>query len=171
MYLAFMKQNNIYIVMGVSGSGKTTIAKQLATQLHYTYIEADDFHSEANKQKMAKGIPLTDADRMPWLQSLHSEMLHLLAQNKPLVLACSALKSAYRDILTHTIEDEVQFIYLKASFDTLYTRMQHRENHFMPAALLQSQFDTLEEPQKAIEVSVAGTVAETMQQLQKVLVF
>lgn len=143
--------------MGVSGSGKTTIAKKLSDQLNIPYIEADDYHSENNKDKMKQGIPLNDTDRLPWLKKLHEVAVNHIKKDNSIVMACSALTKHYRDILTSEIKAEVVFVYLKGSYDLFLSRMQHRKDHFMPASLLKSQFDTLEEPQDALIVAADDT--------------
>ena len=130
--------------MGVTATGKSEVGTRLASRLGMDYIEGDAFHPEANIAKMSAGEPLTDDDRRPWLETL----ARMLAENRDAgvatVLGCSALRRSYRDILRGpTSTDEVEFIHLTASFDVLRHRMEHRE-HFMPASLLQSQFDTLE---------------------------
>jgi gluconokinase len=132
------------VVMGVTATGKSEVGTRLAARLDMAYIEGDAFHPEANIAKMSAGEPLTDDDRRPWLETL----ARMLAENRDTgvatVLGCSALRRSYRDILRGpTSADEVGFIHLTASFDVLRHRMEHRE-HFMPASLLQSQFDTLE---------------------------
>lgn len=148
--------------MGVSASGKTTIAKMLAAELKIDYVEADDFHSQENKEKMKNGIPLTDEDRTPWLLALHKEALTYVTENKSMVMACSALKEKYRELLSSGIGKNVRIIYLKGSYDMLYRRIKNRRYHYMPAELLKSQFDTLEEPQNAITVDASGTPEETL---------
>lgn len=133
--------------MGVSGSGKTTIGQALAERLAWDFADADDFHSPANVQRMARGEALTDADRAPWLQQLRRLIDVHLAEARPLVLTCSALKQRYR-VTLGCARDELQLIYLHGTFDQLYARMQHRSAHFMPPSQLRNQLDTLEEPSK-----------------------
>ncbi|SFU74931.1 6-phosphogluconate dehydrogenase/gluconokinase [Pustulibacterium marinum] len=159
----------IYIVMGVSASGKTTIAKKLSEQLKIKYIEADDYHSDANKEKMSNGIPLNDEDRLPWLEALHQVALEHIQDKTSAVMTCSALKEKYRKILTESIEENVQFIFLKGSYELIYDRIAYRKNHFMVASLLKSQFDTLEEPNNAIVVDVSGSIEENMNELMQQL--
>lgn len=144
----------LFLVMGVSGCGKTTIAKQLCETLQLPFIEADDFHPEANISKMKNGHPLNDDDREPWLKNLALE----LQKNEKTggVLACSALKRKYRDTLTSLISKPLYIIYLKGSFDLIKTRMEERAGHFMPSKLLQSQFDTLEEPKDAWKIDITN---------------
>lgn len=128
------------VVMGVSGSGKTTIAELLSERLGWPIAEADDFHSPANKAKMAAGVPLTDEDRGPWLASLRD---WITAQRRDVLLTCSALKRTYRDVLREA-EAEVLFLHLDGSPEQLRSRMEARREHFMPPALLDSQLATLE---------------------------
>lgn len=135
----------IAIVMGVSGSGKTTIAAGLARQEGWILLEGDSFHPPANIAKMKAGTPLTDADRWPWLRAIAAREDELLAAGQSAVVACSALKRAYRDILTRGRPDTV-LVYLRGSKALIADRMRARKDHFMPPALLDSQFATLEEP-------------------------
>jgi gluconokinase len=143
-----------FIVMGVSGCGKSTIASQLAGSIGAEFLDADDFHPAANIQKMAAGIPLTDEDRWPWLESLNHTLRERDDEGRPVVLACSALRQAYREVLSRSFE-RVVFIYLAGSKDEIQSRLESRSGHFMPAKLLDSQFAMLEEPADAIRVSIA----------------
>ena len=136
---------SVIVVMGVSGSGKTTIAALLAGLLHWPLADADSFHPAANVQKMRSGIPLTDDDRWPWLHAIAAWIDGQRATGRHGVVACSALKRSYRDILIDGRQD-VPLVYLKGEMDLIAHRMASRHEHFMPVALLQSQFDTLEEP-------------------------
>ena len=139
------------VVMGVSGTGKSTIGAALADALGIPFVEGDDLHPEANVTKMAAGIPLTDADRAPWLDRIAAEV------GSPVVVACSALKRAYRDRLREAAPD-LALVYLHGAAELLAARVEGREGHFMPTALLQSQLGTLEEPapaEDAIPVDVA----------------
>jgi len=133
--------------MGVSGCGKTTIAQQLCKTLNLPYIEADDFHPEANISKMKNGEPLNDDDREPWLENLAAELKK--NETNGCVLACSALKEKYRTTLNSLISKPLQIIHLEGTFDLIKNRMEKRAGHFMPSKLLQSQFDTLEKPENA----------------------
>jgi gluconokinase len=133
------------IIFGVSGAGKTTVGKLLARQLGWQFLEADDFHPAANIEKMRSGRPLTDEDRWPWLDCLREQIKRLLATGENAVLACSALKRAYRDRLR--VSDEVKFVFLRGDYALVEKQLHSRRGHFMNAALLQSQFDDLEEPQ------------------------
>ncbi|RDD46369.1 putative gluconokinase [Trichoplax sp. H2] len=133
--------------MGVSGCGKTTIGKALAKKIGCLFADGDDFHPPANVNKMKSGIPLTDQDRTPWLQTLNRLIQEWSQQQLSAVLACSALKKSYRMILLGNIGcGKIRVIYLKGSFQLIKDRMVQRKDHFMPIALLQSQFDTLQEP-------------------------
>lgn len=152
---------SIIVVMGVSGSGKTTIGIRLAQRLGWDYIESDDYHSEQDVQKMSNGIPLTDEDRQPWLDKLHQVLTEFFEKNQPVVMACSALKERYRQQLIEGIKDASVFIYLKGDFDLIWIRMKGRR-HFMKAELLQSQFDALEEPPDAITVNMNKPIEEIM---------
>ncbi|WP_341528707.1 gluconokinase [Nostoc sp. UHCC 0302] len=144
----------VILLMGVSGSGKTTIGLLLADSLNWEFKDADAFHSPANIEKMQRGIPLSDADRMPWLQDLQRAIAQWLHDNKNVVLACSALKASYRQFLVLDSE-RIKIVYLKGSFEVIQKRLQERHNHFMTEKLLNSQFDTLEEPSDAIPVDVS----------------
>lgn len=142
----------IYIVMGVSSSGKSLIGSKLAERLDLAFFDADEFHPPENVQKMESGKPLNDEDRLPWLQKLRRNMLQW-EQTGGAVLACSALKKAYRDILSPP-EVPVRFIYLEGSKTLIAERMKNRDDHFMPESLLDSQFEALEEPLNAITVDI-----------------
>jgi gluconokinase len=157
----------IILVMGIAGSGKSTVAGALAAALDFELIEGDDFHPVENVQKMAQSIPLTDADRGPWLAALRRAMDAVRARGGSAVVACSALKRAYRDLL---LEGGVRLVYLKVSAPVAQARLAARAGHFFSPALLQSQLDTLEEPEGALTVdadhdlgSVVGTALERLQ--------
>jgi len=135
----------LVIVMGVSGSGKSYLAERLAQATGWPFAEGDDYHSEANKAKMAARIPLTDADRAPWLAALHARLLTWHQQHQPGILTCSALRTAYRETLAAGIP-ELRFVWLDPSRAILEERVAHRPGHYMPAALLDSQLATLEPP-------------------------
>lgn len=154
----------ILIVMGVSGSGKTTVGRQLAARLGYGFSDADDFHSAANKAKMVAGIPLSDADREPWLQAMSVAIEEWQRTSPGQVLACSALKDRYRQILGDFDSDR-KFIYLKGSFELMLERLRHRTGHFFNPALLQSQFEALEEPRDAFVVDAARPVAAQVEEI------
>ncbi|MFZ5736269.1 MAG: gluconokinase [Pseudomonadota bacterium] len=133
------------IVMGVSGSGKSTVGKALAERLDWPYEDADAYHPEANVAKMSAGQPLTDDDRWPWLQAIAAEIDRVIAGGGSIVFGCSALKRAYRDVLVHGRSD-VRIVFLDGSRELIAARMASRKNHFMPAGLLDSQFATLQRP-------------------------
>jgi gluconokinase len=135
----------IVIIFGVSGAGKTTVGKLLAHELGWRFIEADDFHSAANIEKMRSGHALTDEDRWPWLNRLREQIKRLLAAGENAVLACSALKGAYRDRLR--VNDDVRFVFLRGEYALVEKQLRSRRRHFMNPDLLQSQFDDLEEPE------------------------
>ncbi|MFM0202406.1 gluconokinase [Paraburkholderia fungorum] len=147
----------ILIAMGVSGAGKTRIGEMLAERLHCAFTDGDAFHSAANKEKMHKGIPLTDEDRWPWLQTIRAAIEEKQKAAEEAVFTCSSLKRSYRDVLRGGNGDkDVCFVYLKGSFEVLRERLTTRTGHFFDPSLLQSQLDTLEEPgsDEAITVSI-----------------
>ena len=135
----------IAIIFGVSGAGKTTIGKLLAEELRWRFLEADDFHPRANVEKMRSGRPLTDEDRWPWLERLRGRITSCLAEKKNAVLACSALKRAYRDRLRAS--DELKLVFLRGNYALIEKQFRQRRGHFMNPALLKSQFADLEEPE------------------------
>jgi carbohydrate kinase (thermoresistant glucokinase family) len=142
----------IIILMGVLGSGKTTIGRKLAGALGCPFYDADDFHPQANREKMGLGVPLTDEDRKPWLEILADEMKKWTVETSWTVLACSALKQKYRDILS--LAGAVQWVYLKGDLETVQERVGKRLDHFAKTNLLESQFGILEEPADAILVDI-----------------
>jgi gluconokinase len=135
----------VIILMGVSGSGKTTVGTRLADALGWTFADGDDFHPEANVDKMSRGEPLTDADRRPWLRAIRDFIAERLAAGEPAVVACSALKESYRTVLLDG-NDGAHLVYLRGSYDLIRRRMAGRSDHFFDAELLDSQFEALEEP-------------------------
>ena len=146
----------ILIVMGVSGAGKTRIGELLAVRLGCSFVDGDVFHSAANKEKMAQGIPLTDDDRWPWLAAIRAAIEAKVRAGESLVVGCSSLKRAYRDVLRGGAQGDgpVRFVYLKGSFEVLSERLATRGRHFFNASLLQSQLDTLEEPDEDEAITV-----------------
>jgi gluconokinase len=148
------------VVMGVSGSGKSTIGEKLAERLSWTYEDGDKFHPASNVAKMSAGHPLTDEDRWPWLQAIADEIDRVCKAGQHAVIACSALKRAYRDILVHGRED-VRIVYLKGTQELIANRLAQRKGHFMPPGLLASQFKTLEPPgtnENPVTVSIDASV-------------
>jgi len=158
----------IVVVMGVSGSGKTAIGQPLAEQLGWEFLDGDDFHPPENVAKMSAGTPLTDADRGPWLDRLNKELREREERGKSAVLACSALKQAYRDRLARGLADW-RLVFLHGSFDLLQRRIKERKHRYMPASLLQSQFATLEPPARAISVDVAQPLEQSVEQIRAAL--
>jgi gluconokinase len=156
----------ILILMGVSGVGKTTIGVLLAARIQWKFEDADDYHSEDNRRKMAAGIPLTDADRRPWLASLHRRMLEYRQKDENAIFACSALKQEYREILTAGFAgSEMRFVYLHAPAALLKERIEARHHVFMNPELLESQLATLEIPADAWSTSVAGTPEDAVNEI------
>ena len=152
--------------MGVTGTGKTTIAHGLVDRTGWEFAEGDNYHSEANIAKMKAGVPLTDRDREPWLEALHGVLAGWVQAGKNGVMTCSALKESYRKTLTEGLPDgAVRFVLLEAPKQVLVDRLEHRTGHFMNPALLDSQLATLELPENALDVSVVGTPAQSVDQI------
>ena len=157
----------IVIIFGVSGVGKTTIGKLLARELGWRFIEADGFHPAANIGKMRNGHPLTDEDRWPWLEELRQQIERSLSARKNAVLACSALKRAYRDHLR--VSETVKFVFLRGDYALVEKQLHSRHGHFMDANLLQSQFDDLEEPQpdeNVLTIELGRTPKEIVESIE-----
>ncbi len=156
----------IVIIMGVSGSGKTTVGKRLAEALDWQFIDADDLHSRENVEKMGRGIPLEECDRHPWLMAMRQQISAWLQQDKNVVLACSALKQSYREILDCSLEP-IKLVYLKGSQAMIEERMQSRSEHFMPLDLLNSQFEALEEPtpEEAIHLDISLPISDILERI------
>ena len=145
--------------MGVSGSGKTTIGQGVAEALDWGFSDADDFHSPANVRKMKSGMPLTDEDREPWLRDLRAAIERWKRREPGHVLACSALKGSYREILRQN-DPDVKFVYLRGAFDLIARRLKGRKGHFFDPALLRSQFDALESPKDALVFDISNKPEE-----------
>lgn len=158
----------VVVLMGVSGAGKSTTGRLLADQMGWGFRDADDLHSHANKAKMASGVALTDADRAPWLANIRDLIATSLARNTNLVLACSALKQSYRDRLGID-PARVKIVYLKGSRELIGARIADRKFHFMNKDLLDSQFETLEEPRDGIVVDVAAAPESIVADVRKQL--
>jgi gluconokinase len=157
----------VIILTGVSGVGKTTIGQALAQELRWRFADGDDFHSVANIAKMHAGVPLTDEDRAPWLQSLHAAIADWLASGENVVLACSALKASYRAILL--VSSEVELVYLRGSFELIARRLALRKGHYMNPDLLRSQLDTLEEPTDTLTLDAGLPVAQLVTEIRTAL--
>ena len=157
----------IVVVIGVSGSGKSTIGTRLAQAMGCEFLEGDTLHSPANIDKMSRGIPLNDDDRGPWLAAIHARIADASEQGVDLVVACSALKHKYRQTLEQGVT--VTWVYLKGSEALFRSRLQQRTSHFMKADMLASQFDTLEEPSNAIVIDAAATPDEIVERILRQL--
>ena len=155
----------ILILMGVVGSGKTTVGELLAAQLAWEFADADDFHSDANKDKIRRGVGLTDADREPWLEHLHEMIADRIALGRNLVLACSALKQSYRQKLGDS--PDIRYVYLKGSADLIAARLHARHGHFADEKILASQLADLEEPEGAVTVDISGSPEEIASEIRK----
>jgi gluconokinase len=155
----------IILLMGVSGTGKTTVGQRLATALRWTFRDADDFHSPANRAKMAAGVPLDDADRAPWLAALRQWIDAELAAGRDAVLACSALKASYRNQLVADPE-RVKVVFLTGDPALLEARLQGRQGHYMKAGMLASQLATLEPPRAALTIDVSPAPPEIVRQIR-----
>ena len=157
----------IVVLMGVTGSGKTTVGRALAASLGWPLLDADDFHPAENVAKMRSGIPLTDDDRWPWLDRIADELARVQAAGGHAVLACSALKQVYRDRLARA--GDVRFVHLKGDLATIEARLAQRRHKYMPASLLPSQFATLEAPTDALVVDIRADVAEQVAAIRAAL--
>jgi gluconokinase len=158
----------IVLLMGPAGSGKTTVGRLLAAQLSWEFADGDDFHPPANVAKMSRGIPLTDEDRLPWLQSIHEAMRHWQAQGKSVVVACSALKRSYRDLLgVDSNAKNFKLVYLKGTFDLLLERLHSRAGHYMKEQMLASQLADLEEPSDACTVDISSSPEQIVSEIRK----
>ena len=149
------------VVAGVSGCGKSTIGRALAEQIGWPFLEADEFHSQASREKMAAGLALNDADRAPWLATLNRELM----RRAPVVLACSALKQRYRDRLSAGLD--AAFVWIELSRELAMQRVANRPDHFMPASLVDSQFEAAEAPREAVFLSATESVEASVQRCSK----
>ena len=157
----------LIIVMGVSGAGKTTVGRALADGIGATFLDADDFHPPANVAKMRAGRPLDDADRAPWLARLHDALADRAARGESVVMACSALKASYRRELSSGLD--VRVVHLAGNRETIAARLARRSGHYMPAGLLESQFDALEAPADAVTVDVDAAPADIVARIRAAL--
>ncbi len=157
----------VFVIMGVSGCGKSTVGRALAQRLDCPFYDGDEFHPAQNVAKMSRGKPLTDADRQPWLARLRDLLAGHVEKGETAVLACSALKKKYRKQLQ--VNEQIHFIYLQGSFDLIWQRMQARQNHYMKPEMLKSQFETLEAPEadKAFSIDIEQTVAQILAQIEQ----
>ena len=153
----------VIVVMGVSGSGKTTVGYMLAEAIRCSFLEGDSLHSKENVEKMTHGIPLTDADRAPWLTAIHTHILEFFHRQESLVVACSALEQQYRDVLADGVS--LTWVYLKGSAEIIRSRMKQRRKHFIKADMLPSQFEALEEPSDAIVVDISLSPSAIVEQV------
>jgi gluconokinase len=158
----------ILIVMGVAGSGKTTVGQLLAKELSWTFRDADEFHPPTNIEKISRGLALEDSDRAPWLAAMRATIETYLREGRNAVLTCSCLKASYRQTLL-VDPARIRFIYLKGSFELIDARLRQRAHHFMKADLLKSQFEILEEPQDAITVDLSDPPEVIVQKIRKAL--
>ena len=141
------------LVMGTTGAGKTTVGKLLAARLRWTFLDADDFHPAGNIEKMKHGIALTDEDRFPWLQKIHTELERLWQNGTNIVLACSALKQSYRDLLSAGLD--MRIVYLRGTYEVMRRHIESRHGHFAGEAILAGQFADLEAPNNALALDVS----------------
>ena len=158
----------VIYIMGVSGSGKTTIGQQLSARTGFAFYDADDFHTLQNKEKMKAAIPLTDEDRWPWLDNIHQFVAEKIATQN-IILVCSALRQVYRKRLTTGIESKSHWVLLDGDYPTILSRLQKRKGHYMPPTLLRSQFDTLEAPANAIRVDINLPPEKIVDQILSIL--
>jgi len=158
-------KTNVFIIMGVSGSGKSTIGKLLAATLELPFFDGDDYHPPENVKKMAAGTPLNDTDRMGWLERLNILICDNLHSGA--IIACSALKETYRSRLMHGVREKINLVYLEGSFEEVLDRIGKRKGHFMPPTLLRSQFAVLEPPKQAITISIQNSPSSIVTEILK----
>jgi len=159
-----MRMPTAVILMGVSGCGKTSVGQGLSKTLGWPYYDGDDFHPQTNIDKMAQGIPLNDNDRQPWLEWLHALIVEHLGKNENVIVSCSALKAKYRQILRGD-RKAVKFVHLAGSFELIYERMQQRNDHYMKAEMLTSQFADLEAPENALIISIDQPICRIVSEI------
>jgi gluconokinase len=159
----------VVVLMGVSGSGKTTVGKALAAKLGWASVEGDDYHPPSNVEKLRAGTPLTDEDRRPWLAALRERVDRAIAAGEDMVLACSALKHSYQDYLERDDPARIHYFYLHGSEELIRDRLAGRKGHFMNPGLLHSQFETLEPPTDAVRVEVVGSPEEVADEVRRKL--
>ena len=155
---------SVLILMGVSGTGKSTIGQALSERLNWPYFEGDTFHPSANVEKMRAGIPLNDDDRAPWLLLIRAAIEEELASGSSAIFASSALKASYREILQRD-DKRIKFVFLQGSYELIMNRLKSRNHEYMPSSLLKSQFDALEEPQDAIKVSIDQPIEKIVEEI------
>ena len=163
-----LQQAKAIVVMGVCGCGKSTVGIQLAERLGMAFVDADDLHPQSNIDKMSRAIPLNDDDRWPWLDIVGKTLATEVARSGGAVVACSALRQAYRDRITAAAGEPVLFVHLAGSYETISDRLNQRGGHFMPPALLKSQFETLETPndgELALEIDIRLSINEIVEQV------
>jgi len=154
----------VIVIMGVSGSGKTTVGTLLAARLGWRYFEGDEYHSAASVEKMRRGVALDDSDRWPWLEALRGLIVGCLARGESAVLACSALKESYREFLS--VDERVVFVYLEGDYEVIARRLGARRGHYMNPGLLESQFDALEEPADAVRLDISASPDELVAEIR-----
>lgn len=158
----------VIIIMGVSGCGKSTVGRMLAEEFQWSFYEGDDFHPPENLAKMGQGTALNDIDRLPWLEKLQKLIIEVNQRDESAVIACSALKASYRDMLKEA-DEGLEIVYLKGDYDLIKRRMKQRQGHYMPVGLLESQFAELEEPEGAIEVEISHQVEVIVKRIEEAL--
>lgn len=158
--------SQVVLLTGVSGSGKTTVGRLLAEEVGWFFFDADEFHSAVNLDKLARGVPLSDVDRAPWLERRRLAIRGWIEEDQATVLACSALKAGFRRRLAEGLEDRVRWVYLRGSFELIDHRLAQRKGHFMHKDLLANQFETLEEPGEALIVDIDDSPARIVARIR-----
>lgn len=157
--------NKLFVIMGVSGSGKSAVSSALAHKMRCLVLEADDFHSAENIEKMSKGIPLSDQDREPWIDTICYVAKHT-SDNSDVILACSALTKMVQSRLLEKLGERITWIWLDGSFELIKSRLDARQDHFMPSSLLASQFDALTVPSRAIRINIDQSISEIVEAIE-----